>query len=145
MHEMLTVVTDVCRVCHVLNRRRHMQCMPCAWGHLVQPSPNAFGLLFLIGFFTHFFLITFFTTLFTESAVCCFSRKTLENAWLWMCWTNIYCYALTDLYCYYLSVACLLLWCFAVHSASLYALLLLVVVISVWYWLEILRLVDTLR
>jgi len=61
MHEMLTVVTDVRIVCLSvclscgLSRRR-VQCTPraCAWGHLVQPSPNAFGLLFLAVWFVYF-------------------------------------------------------------------------------------------
>jgi len=41
----LSVCLPVC-LSHGLNRRWRMQCVPCAWGHSVQPSPNAFGLLF---------------------------------------------------------------------------------------------------
>jgi len=37
MHEMLTIVTDVCGECHVL----------CVRGHSVQPSPYAFRLLLI--------------------------------------------------------------------------------------------------
>jgi len=52
MHEMLTIATDVHRVCQSvclsqgLKRRRRVQCTPRARGHSVQSSPNAFDLLF---------------------------------------------------------------------------------------------------
>jgi len=59
MHEMLSIFTNVCgvslSVMRRLNLRRRLQCTPhavCA-GHVVQPSPNAFGLL-LCNLFTNF-------------------------------------------------------------------------------------------
>jgi len=52
MHEMQTIVNDVCGVCLSVCHAAQIGAgagsvrrVPCARGHLVQPSPNAFGLL----------------------------------------------------------------------------------------------------
>jgi len=50
MHGVLTVLMDFClSICLSLglNRRQRMQCVPCAWGHSVQPLLNYFGHLLL--------------------------------------------------------------------------------------------------
>jgi len=44
MHEMETIVTDVCGVCLSVCSSVSLSVV---WGHLLQPLPNHFGLLLL--------------------------------------------------------------------------------------------------
>jgi len=54
MHEMLTILTDVCSVCLSVMRLKLAAAAHAVYatyrvqGHLVQPSPNAFGLLLIV-------------------------------------------------------------------------------------------------
>jgi len=83
MHEMLIIITDVYGAC-----RRRMQCTPravCA-GHSVQPSPNAFGLLFSNSLCSLFFCLASFL-LISNAARGQFYHMTSTNAKLHICST----------------------------------------------------------